>query len=109
MSGIPTGDVTDLWYLSALATRELHHLEGLLQDEPTAALLGCSFHVDLTDDCDQLQTCAEFADLLLFSWAARERRAQATAGEHRHADEGIGGVKPVGSFRQTADVGVGRF
>jgi len=41
-----------------------------------------------------------FADLLLFSWAVWQCRAQAAAGEHRHGDEGFGCVESVGAFGQ---------
>ena len=40
------------------------------------------------------------ADLLLFSWAVWQCRAQAAAGEHRHGDEGFGCVESVGAFGQ---------
>ena len=43
---------------------------------------------------------AIFADLLLFSWAVWQCRAQAAAGEHRHGDEGFGCVESVGAFGQ---------
>src|SRR5664279_5192116 len=36
-----------------------------------------------------------FQDLLLFSWAVRECRAKAAAGEHGHGDEGFGCVESV--------------
>ena len=39
-------------------------------------------------------------DLLLFSWAVRECRAQAAAGEHGHGDERFGCVESVGAFGQ---------
>ena len=39
-------------------------------------------------------------DLLLFSWAVWQCRAQAAAGEHRHGDEGFGCVESVGAFGQ---------
>ena len=41
-----------------------------------------------------------FVDLLLFSWAVWQCRAQAAAGEHRHGDEGFGCVESVGAFGQ---------
>src|SRR5664280_1975615 len=44
--------------------------------------------------------CAEMSDLLLFSWAVRECRAKAAAGEHGHGDEGFGCVESVGAFGQ---------
>src|SRR5664279_1098695 len=40
------------------------------------------------------------SDLLLFSWAVWQCRAQAAAGEHRHGDEGSGCVESVGAFGQ---------
>src|SRR5664280_1072533 len=42
----------------------------------------------------------ELQDLLLFSWAVRECRAKAAAGEHGHGDEGFGCVESVGAFGQ---------
>src|SRR5664280_2063268 len=39
-------------------------------------------------------------DLLLFSWAVWQCRAQAAAGEHGHGDEGFGCVESVGAFGQ---------
>src|SRR5664279_5456963 len=39
-------------------------------------------------------------DLLLFSWAVWQCRAQAAASEHRHGDEGFGCVESVGAFGQ---------
>jgi hypothetical protein len=44
--------------------------------------------------------CGTNKDLLLFSWAVRECRAQAAAGEHGHGDEGFGCVESVGAFGQ---------
>ena len=40
------------------------------------------------------------SDLLLFSWAVWQRRAQAAAGEHGHGDERFGCVESVGTFGQ---------
>ena len=48
----------------------------------------------------RLETTHAFEDLLLFSWAVWQCRAQAAAGEHRHGDEGFGCVESVGPFGQ---------